>query len=149
GLGRARDRRRRTRSLRAERTLLPDATLGSFRFVRGGFGVRHGPEPPLQTPRRSRMRQKIAALSLLSGCVLPAEERVSLDRKVGRAEAAELSVEVLDGLAAVRSLDETRLELWAQAPTLTLQVEGASSEPRPYRLDVYNCMQGAVLRMGD
>lgn len=95
------------------------------------------------------MKRALGVLAVLGACVLPAEERVSLDRAVGRAEAGALAVEVRDGLAAVRSFDDARLELWAQAPTLHLNIQAPPGERRPYRLDVYNCMQGAVLRLGD
>jgi Icc protein len=85
----------------------------------------------------------IWALVLLVCCLLPADERVELDRKVGRAEANGVSVEVAEGLAGVRAFDASRLELWGQAPALDLTFDSASA--RPLRLDVLNCMPGALL----
>jgi Icc protein len=83
------------------------------------------------------------ALILLVCCLLPASERVELDRKVGRAEANGVSVEVADGLAGVRRFDASRLELWAQAPVLELAFE--TDRARTLRLDVLNCMRDAQL----
>ncbi len=83
--------------------------------------------------------------SLLVGCLRPASERVELDRKVGRAEADGVSVSVAHGLAAVRSVSAERVELWAQAPALEIAL--TSDTPRSsFRIDVRNCMPGAVLK---
>ena len=79
----------------------------------------------------------IAAL----GCLHPASERASLDERAGRADADGVAVEVVAGLAAVRALDVSRLELWAQAPSLALTL----SVPEPaagFRIDVANCAPG-------
>lgn len=85
--------------------------------------------------------------SLVAACLRPAEERAELDGNVGYAEAAGMRVEVEDGLAAVRSFDGERLELWAQAPALRIGIalEQDGSSPRPLRLTVLNCMRDALL----
>jgi Icc protein len=80
---------------------------------------------------------------LMSGCLLPADERVSLDRVVGQASVAGLSLEVEEGRAGVRAFDGQRAELWAQAPALSIAVR--SDRERALVLDVLNCMPGTRL----
>jgi hypothetical protein len=99
--------------------------------------------------RRFGWRLWLCASALHAACLLPAEERVELDRKVGHAEAAGMRVEVEDGLAAVRAFDGQRLELWAQAPALRIRIAQAEAGPRPLRLTVLNCMREALLEVDD
>jgi len=87
----------------------------------------------------------VFVLVLLACCLLPADERVELDREVGRAEQAGLGVEVGEGLASVRSVAPERVELWAQAPELTITLARLDQSAGPLRLDVYNCVEGATL----
>jgi len=83
-------------------------------------------------------------LVLLACCLLPADERVELDRQVGRSTQQGLSIAVRDGLAGVRVIEAGRIELWSQAPRLELELtrEGA---PAPLRLDILNCARGSEL----
>lgn len=88
------------------------------------------------------------ALMLLVCCLLPASERVELDRKVGRSEANGVSIEVVDGLAGVRSFDGEHLELWGQAPSLTFELTAEPDRTGILRIDVLNCMPEAELTAG-
>jgi Icc protein len=83
-------------------------------------------------------------LVLLVCCLLPADERVELDRTVGRAQVSGLQVQVVDGLASVRSVAPDHVVLWAQAPLLelTLTRTGPSAA---LRLDVLNCIANSEL----
>lgn len=92
-------------------------------------------------------RAGIALALLLGACMLPASERVELDRKVGRIESDGVRVAVDEGLAAVRSFDGERLTLWAQAPEL--QIALRSEAARTLAIDVLNCTPGAVLHAED
>jgi predicted phosphodiesterase len=90
----------------------------------------------------------LSALSLIGAtCLLPAEERVALDREVGRSDVDGVTVRVAGGLAAVRSFDGRRLELWAQAPRLRVTVDLPEGEERAVQIDVLNCMLTATLRV--
>ena len=82
---------------------------------------------------------------LLGSCLLPADERAELDGRVGRAEADGMSVEVADGLAAVRAFDGERLVLWAQAPALRIALRLSAQRERTLAIDVLNCSAGARL----
>jgi Icc protein len=100
------------------------------------------------------MTSRLRALALavwalcLTTCLLPAEERVDLDRTAGEAEADGVRVRVDDNLAGVRSFDGERLELWAQAPGLRMHVELDSPGVRRHlQLDVLNCMITGTLRV--
>ena len=83
-------------------------------------------------------------LVLLVCCLLPASERVELDRQVGRTTAEGWNIAVVDQLASVRAVSAERIELWAQAPALSIEL-AATAEPRALRLDVLNCARGARL----
>lgn len=86
--------------------------------------------------------------ALLVGCARPGEERTLADRQVGHAANATLRVDVDDGLAAIRALDEDRVSLWANAPRLRLHLRFAEMFPDTLRLEVHNCMPLSVLDAG-
>jgi 3',5'-cyclic-AMP phosphodiesterase len=83
-------------------------------------------------------------LVALACCLLPADERVELDRRVGQGTQQGLSIAVRDGLAGVRAISAERIELWAQAPRLELELS-RDGAPAPLRLDVLNCAPGSEL----
>jgi hypothetical protein len=88
-----------------------------------------------------------AAVALvLAACIRPADERAERDLDVGQAEVTGLSIEVIDGQAAVRRLTDSDIQLWAQAPVLDILVR--SEAPRQLRLEVRNCMPDALLSLG-
>lgn len=104
------------------------------------------------------------AIGLVTSCLRPAEERVALDEAVGRGEVPGLRVQVREGHAAVRELNEHFVRLWASAPAIDVELtfedaatsgEGGPSDS-PGQLDglaaggalellVQNCMPGAAL----
>jgi Icc protein len=86
----------------------------------------------------------LLCLGLLTGCLRPAEDRAEADREVGRAKLGELAVEVAEGHAAVRSLTESSLVLWAAAPNLDITVSGA---PSSFDLEIQNAMPRGRLRV--
>ncbi|HYQ17955.1 MAG TPA: metallophosphoesterase, partial [Polyangiaceae bacterium] len=86
-----------------------------------------------------------ALLVLGASCLSPAEERVELDREVGRAQAAGLAVAVDDGLATVRSLSSTALVLWGSAPGFAWSV--TANEPTELELEIQNCLVDAELQV--
>ena len=100
-------------------------------------------------PGPDRYAALLPACVLVAGCLRPAAERVELDRKVGRAEADGVRVVVDDRLAAVRAFDGEQLELWAQAPLLTLHFSHAGSEARPLSLTLLNARLDTQLHVGD
>lgn len=95
-------------------------------------------------PRRLMAAASVACA--LSSCLRPSEERVQQDLEVGRAETAELAVEIDDGRAVVRSLAPDHLVLWAAAPRLSLELVW-SEVPGEVRLEVRNCMPRAEARV--
>lgn len=86
--------------------------------------------------------------ALLLACARPGEERTLADRQVGHAASDTLRVDVDDGLAAVRALDDGLVSLWANAPRLRLQLRFAASFPETLRLEVHNCMPRSALDAG-
>ncbi len=85
----------------------------------------------------------VAALLWGAGCVEVAEERANNEDRIGRRAAHGLTVRVDEGLAAVRALEHGRVELWAQAPTLTVRLTAA--EAGQWTLDLRNAMPDVVL----
>lgn len=67
---------------------------------------------------------------------------------VGHATSEALDVDVMDGLAAVRTLDADRIELWANAPRLELALRFRVPPPETLWLEVDNCVAGALLDGG-
>jgi len=86
----------------------------------------------------------LAAL-LLAGCLRPAEERASLDSKVGFASAGGVDFHVRDGLAAVRAVSDGSLVLWAQSPVLELELASSEGATEQWSLQVLNSMPGSSL----
>ncbi|HYP90241.1 MAG TPA: metallophosphoesterase, partial [Polyangiaceae bacterium] len=86
-----------------------------------------------------------ATFALAASCLSPAEERIELDREVGRAQQASLKVSVDDGLAAVRSLSSNELVLWGSAPGFTLSIE--AREAAGLEIEAQNCLTDAELRI--
>ncbi|MCP3136700.1 metallophosphoesterase family protein [Pyxidicoccus xibeiensis] len=75
----------------------------------------------------------------------PAENRAVRDSKVGRADSGGMSLEVADGLAAVRSLAEGELVLWGNAPAFTARATLAGDARSDWLLTVRNAMPDAEL----
>ena len=78
-------------------------------------------------------------------CVHPAEERVERDLAVGHAEAEGAHVDVRAGLAVVRNVSRSSLELWSNAPNLEIDLELVGTQNLEVR--VSNCMPGATLQL--
>jgi 3',5'-cyclic-AMP phosphodiesterase len=94
---------------------------------------------------KARHAMGLAFLLLASSCLRPSEERAERDLTVGQAQQGELAVDVVDGLAAVRSLTEGRLVLWGSAPSFRVELK----LPRPAELEVevHNCLPDARLTL--
>jgi 3',5'-cyclic-AMP phosphodiesterase len=82
-------------------------------------------------------------LVLLVCCLLPADERVALDTKVGFESRDGLTIDIADHHGSVRALAPGFVELWAQAPELRIELSQTSGAA--LRLDVLNCIRGSVL----
>ncbi len=96
---------------------------------------------------RAGLRQlslpSVVGMTALAGCVTPAAERVERDAAVGRAESGSNRVHVRGGLAVVRDFSRERLVLWANAPSLRVDLEVDGTQPLELR--VSNCMPDAEL----
>lgn len=82
---------------------------------------------------------------LMTGCLRPGENRAVRDSKVGRAEGGGLSLEVEDGLAAVRSVGSGEVTLWGNAPVFTARATLGADATSEWVLTVRNAMPGAEL----
>ncbi len=93
------------------------------------------------------MRHAVIGLALLcalvTNCTRPGKERAERDLRVGKATNGDLSVNVTDGLAAIRALDVDRLGLWSSAPAWELEL--ASGSGGGVRLEVQNCINDVQL----
>lgn len=61
---------------------------------------------------------------LVAACTRPAEERALQELEVGRAAAGSTAIEVVDGLATVRALEDGAVELWCNAPAIAFTLTG-------------------------
>ncbi len=84
-------------------------------------------------------------LVLVFSCLRPAEERAERDQEVGQAARSGIDVQVDDGLAVVRELDEGELVLWGSAPSFSMSLE--LDAPRELELEVQNCLIDAELSL--
>lgn len=88
---------------------------------------------------------------LLTGCLRPGLDRAQLDRDVGRVTIDGLALNVDGGLAVFRAV-QTRAEgvdvvLWAQAPTLTIDVDAPAATTLD--LTIRNALIDAALTVND
>lgn len=70
-----------------------------------------------------------------TGCLDVADDRAELDRHIGKAKAGDASITVEDGLANVRSFAPGNVVLWAQAPTLSIELEPADTTAWEIRVE--------------
>ncbi len=87
----------------------------------------------------------VLAASACVSCLDPAADRAERDEAVGRETRAGFDVRVSGGLAAVRSVTDEQVRLWANAPSLQVRLE-SERVPRTFELLVDNCMPQATLR---
>lgn len=79
-------------------------------------------------------------------CTRPSEDRAVRELDVGIATITDASVVVTGGLAVVRELTDHRLELWANAPDIRIELELGDSAAGEWTVIVRNTMSDAVLR---
>ncbi|MCC6898168.1 MAG: metallophosphoesterase [Polyangiaceae bacterium] len=84
-------------------------------------------------------------LVLAGGCVRASQERAERDLEVGKHSAHGLSIDVTQGLAAVRHVAPGELTLWSSAPAWTVTLTTAASAPTSWRVSVQNAMPDAEL----
>ena len=82
---------------------------------------------------------------VLAACTRPAEQRALAEADIGHATAAGLTVDVDDGLAAIRPIEPGRLALWASAPVIDLTVTVDAAAAGPWRITVENVLPDAAL----
>jgi Icc protein len=85
------------------------------------------------------------ALIALVACTHPAEERAKEELAVGTAATNGVTVEVVDGLAAIRELAGNRLELWCTAPDVTVNLTLDASAAGTWTIVARNSLADAVL----
>ncbi len=94
-------------------------------------------------------RTPCLALVVLAACTRPGEDRAVLELAVGHASISGASVEVAEGLAAVRNLTDHQLELWSGAPILAITLVLDDTEAGEWTITARNSMSDAVLVEGD
>ena len=90
----------------------------------------------------------LLALFCLAHCggLRGGEERALLDLEVGQETVGGATFRVQGGLASIRKLEPGRLELWAQAPVLRIQVTLGGDAQESWQVKVHNAMPDAVLQ---
>lgn len=92
------------------------------------------------------MVKRLFGLSVvLVSCVHVASPRADKDREVGHAAGSGITVDVHEGLAAVRSIAPGRVHLWANAPELTIDLAGGGN----VELFIENVLADAEIVLAD
>lgn len=81
-----------------------------------------------------------------SSCLDVASGRAKRDLTIGHSNAAGIAVDVDQGLAAIRELNENGLHLWASAPSLSFQIKPGSTSKSGFRIRIENVLADAELR---
>lgn len=89
------------------------------------------------------------AAGLLGGCLRPSEDRARRDEQVGVAERGGFHVQVAEGHAAVRELEQNRVLLWESAPTLDVALSWTTPASGELTIEVLNCMPQAELTISE
>lgn len=85
------------------------------------------------------------ALAMTSSCMHLGEARTERDAAIGIAEQGALRVQVAEGAAVVRALAPGRLQLWANAPTLRIELD-PGEHTGDWEIQIDNAMPDAELR---
>jgi len=85
------------------------------------------------------------ALLLLASCTVPNDQRARAELDIGHASFDGLSVEVADGLAAIRRLDDHALELWSGAPVLDITLVVDDSRAGDWTIIARNSLVDSTL----
>jgi 3',5'-cyclic-AMP phosphodiesterase len=94
------------------------------------------------------MTRRMLASTLLftaAGCVHVADDRADRDLTVGKASIAGASVDVADGLSAVRSLSPRSLHLWAGAPAVTAHLHVGAETAGRWTVRLENTLFDAIV----
>jgi Icc protein len=90
------------------------------------------------------MRLAIVTLALVA-CTRPSEERALEELAIGQAARSGISVRVDGGLAAIRELADGRLELWAGAPAIALELSLDATTAGEWTIVARNTLPDAEL----
>ena len=81
----------------------------------------------------------------LAACTRPAEQRAESEIPIGNAAITDARVAVAGGLAAVRDLTDHKLELWAQSPVLSIELDVGNTAGGDWTIIVRNTPVDAIL----
>lgn len=100
---------------------------------------------PIAGPRFALAFAFAFAVALGSACLHVAEGRAERDLRVGHLEAHGAEVHVDEGLAVVRALEDDRVELWANAPSVRFALTTPAGPSRTWTLRLRNVLADAAL----
>lgn len=87
----------------------------------------------------------LACAPIVSSCLDVASGRAERDAKIGRSTTNGMTVQVDDGLAAIRYVDAQEVHLWAGAPSLSIHLTRSSGTTNAYRIRLENILSDAML----
>jgi predicted phosphodiesterase len=82
-----------------------------------------------------------------TSCVRPAEDRAIADRHVGKGAAFGLDLKAENGLAAIRSMTEGSVSLWAGAPALRVTAQWNADAVGDWIFTVLNLVPGTSMEV--
>jgi predicted phosphodiesterase len=84
-------------------------------------------------------------VAALAACSRPGEDRAVAELDVGHSQISNAKVDIEDGLAAIKELEDGRLVLWSGAPTLDITL---TADPGEWTIVVENSLPDAELLIG-
>ena len=93
------------------------------------------------------VRRALSCGLLLVACTRPSDDRAAAELAVGHDAIADATIHVAGGLATIRELTDLRVELWAQAPVLSIELALAATAGGDWTVTVRNTLPDAVLEV--
>ena len=91
------------------------------------------------------MKRVMIVALLAAACTRPGDERAQAELGIGSAELTDATVLVAGGLAHIRDFTDHKLELWSQAPVLSIELALTSTAVGDWILVICNALPDSTL----
>lgn len=95
------------------------------------------------------MKRPWLVLLAVAACTRPGEDRAEAELGIGSAELTDATVLVAGGLANIRDFTDHKLEVWSQAPVLSIELALTSTAAGDWTLIVRNALPDSTLTVDD
>ncbi len=91
------------------------------------------------------MNHFVVLIALVTACTRPGEERALAELSVGHAELSDARVTIEGGLGVIRELADHRLDVWANSPVLSIEIDLRDGASGDWAIIVRNSLDDSVL----